>query len=158
MNPQSLQHCSLNCSLNCSISRGRTTARIRSVAHRGFSLLEVLVAVTIIAILAALVVPRVYNQVFKAKATAAKTGATAVANALKMYLAAFGIRTIPEGFELEVLTEGEDKFLEVKDLKDPWGNPWVLRVPGTEREFDVLSLGANGVLGGEGDNEDIVHN
>jgi general secretion pathway protein G len=133
-------------------------ARVRSIIRRGFSLLEVLVAVTIIAILAALVVPRVYNQVFKAKSTAAKTGATAVANALKIYLAQNGIRTVPGDFELEILAEGSDPLLEKKDLKDPWGNPWGLRVPGADREFDVLSYGADGQPNGDGDNEDLIHN
>lgn len=133
--------------------------RRRSLVRRGFSLLEVLVAVTIIAILAALVVPRVYNQVFKAKVTAAKAGATAVASALKTYLAQNGIRSVPKDFELEVLAEGTDPYLEKKDLKDPWGNAWYLRVPGADdREFDVMSLGADGKLDGDDDNADIVHN
>lgn len=140
------------------LSLERSIARTRSTIRRGFSLLEVLVAVTIIAILAALVVPRVYNQVFKAKSTAAKTGATAVANALKIYLAQNGVRTLPSDFELEVLADGSDPLLERNALKDPWGNPWGLRVPGEGRDFDVLSYGADGQPGGEGDNEDLIHN
>ncbi len=130
----------------------------RSLIRRGFSLLEVLVAVTIIAILAALVVPRVYNQVFKAKAARAKADATAVANALKMYLTQNAMRTVPSDFELDALAEGTDPFLEKAGLRDPWGNPWGLRVPGTDRDFDVISYGADGQPGGDGDNEDIVHN
>jgi general secretion pathway protein G len=118
----------------------------------------VLVAVTIIAILAALVVPRVYNQVFKAKAARAKADATAVANALKMYLTQNAMRTVPSDFELDVLAEGNDPVLEKAGLRDPWGNPWGLRVPGTDRDFDVISYGADGQAGGDGDNEDIIHN
>lgn len=142
-----------------SLSRDRAAHRGRSLVRRGFSLLEVLVAVTIIAILAALVVPRVYNQVFKAKVTAAKTGATAVANALKTYLAQNGVRSVPNDFELAMLADGSDPYLEKKDLKDPWGHPWVLVVPGAEeRDFDIVSYGADGAQGGEDDNADIVHN
>jgi|JI10StandDraft_1071094.scaffolds.fasta_scaffold754846_2 general secretion pathway protein G len=135
----------------------RSEAR-RSLARRGFSLLEVLVAVTIIAILAALVVPKVYNQVFKAKVTRAKADATAVANALKIYLTQNGMRTLPSDFEVDVLAEGSDPVLEKASLRDPWGNPWGLRVPGQDRDFDVVSYGADGQPGGDGDNEDIVHN
>lgn len=130
----------------------------QSLARRGFSLLEVLVAVTIIAILAALVVPKVYNQVFKAKVTRAKADATAVANALKIYLTQNGMRTLPSDFELEALADGADPVLEKAGLRDPWGNPWGLRVPGTDRDFDVVSYGADGQPGGDGDNEDIIHN
>ena len=43
------------------------------------------------------------------------------------------------------------------DLKDPWGNLFVLRVPGQVNvDFDVVSLGADGQEGGEGDNEDVI--
>ncbi len=129
-----------------------------SIARRGFSLLEVLVAVTIIAILAALVVPRVYNQVFKAKVTRAKADATAVANALKIYLSMNGMRTLPSDFELDALAEGSDPVLEKAGLRDPWGNPWGLRVPGQDRDFDVISYGADGQPGGDGDNEDVINN
>ncbi len=126
--------------------------------RRGFSLLEVLVAVTIVAILAAVVVPRVWRQVFKANAARAKSDATTIATQIKIYMTQNGLASLPADFELTMLTDGVDPLLEKGALKDPWGNPFVLRVPGEGRDFDVMSYGADGQPGGEGDNLDIVHN
>jgi general secretion pathway protein G len=38
---------------------------------------------------------------------------------------------------------------------DPWGNPYIYRTPGTEGEIDILTLGADGAEGGDGNNADI---
>jgi general secretion pathway protein G len=126
--------------------------------RRGFSLVEVIVAVTIVAILAAIVAPRVYRFIFKANAARAKTEATTIANQLKLYMTENGMSSLPSDFELIVLTEGADPLLEKKDdLLDPWKNPYVLRLPGEGRDWDVLSYGADGQPGGEGEAQDIIH-
>ena len=41
--------------------------------------------------------------------------------------------------------------------KDPWGNTYVIVIPGSGRDFDIVSYGADGQPGGEGENKDIVH-
>jgi general secretion pathway protein G len=136
----------------------RARRRPSSARRRGFSLLEVLVAVTIVAILAAVVVPRVWRQVFKANAARAKSDATVIATQVKIYITQNGLAALPQDFELSMLTDGVDPLLEKNALKDPWGNLFVLRVPGEGRDFDIISYGADGQPGGEGDNADIVHN
>ncbi|MDZ4753902.1 MAG: type II secretion system protein GspG [Phycisphaerae bacterium] len=130
----------------------------RGSRGRGFSLLEVLVAVTIVAILAAVVVPRVWRQVFKANAAKAKADATTIATQIKIYMTQNGMSSVPPDFELTELTSGADPLLEPNALKDPWGNTYMLRLPGEGRDFDVMSYGADLQLGGEGDNADIIHN
>lgn len=137
--------------------RRRTPSASR--VRRAFSLVEVIVAVTIVALLAAIVAPRVYKFIFKANASKAKTESTTIANQIKLYMTEYGISSLPAEFELVWLTEGTSPYLESKkDLLDPWGHDYVLRVPGTDgRDFDVMSYGADGQAGGEGENADIVH-
>ena len=48
-------------------------------------------------------------------------------------------------------------YLSKKIPLDPWGNPYTYRNPGTNAEFDVISLGADGKPGGTGDNADLTN-
>lgn len=139
-------------------SPARPARRSRPI-RRAFSLVEVIVAVTIVALLAAIVAPRVYRFIFRANASKAKAEATQLAQNVKLYMTESGMSRLPPEFELIWLTEGPDPYLESKkDLMDPWGNDYVIRVPGTEgRDFDVVSLGADGQPGGEGEDADIIH-
>lgn len=134
------------------------TRRPRTV-RRAFSLVEVIVAVTIVALLAAIVAPRVYRFIFRANASKAKAESTQLAQNVKLYMTESGMSRLPADFDLVWLTEGADPYLESKkDLIDPWGNNYVIRVPGTDgRDFDVLSYGADGQPGGEGEDADIIH-
>lgn len=136
-----------------------TFSRRQNRRRRGFSLLEVVVAVTIVAILAAIVAPRFLNFIGTAKSKRAKAEATQLAQIVKLYLTNNGLASLPDSFELVWLTEGSDKPLDnKKDLIDPWGNEYVIVVPGTDgRDFDIVSFGADGTSGGDGENTDIVH-
>lgn len=137
----------------------RPLARRSRPIRRAFSLVEVIVAVTIVALLAAIVAPRVYRFIFRANVSKAKAEATQLAQNVKLYMTENGMSRLPPEFELIWLTEGADPYLESKkDLLDPWGNDYVIRVPGTDgRDFDVVSLGADGQPGGEGEDADIIH-
>jgi general secretion pathway protein G len=126
--------------------------------RRGFSLVEVIVAVTIIALLAALVAPRLYRFIGTAKDSKAKAETSSIAQQVKLYMTENGLSTVPGEFELEWLCEGENPYLEsTDDLKDPWGNTYVIVIPGSGRDFDIVSYGLDGQPGGEGENKDIVH-
>jgi general secretion pathway protein G len=135
------------------------TRRSSSRRRRGFSLLEVIVAVTIVAILAAVIAPRLLHFIGTSKASKAKAESTSIANTVKLYLTENGASSLPDGFELLVLIEGPTPLLERKqDLIDPWGHEYVLRVPGEDgRDWDIISYGADGQPGGDGENADIVH-
>jgi general secretion pathway protein G len=137
----------------------RTQTNRKARRRRGFSLLEVVVAVTIVAILAAIVAPKFLGFIGQAKTKRAKTEATQLAQLVKLYLTTNGVSTMPDGFELVWLTEGPSPQLESKkDLMDPWGHEYQLIMPGTEgRDFDIVSLGADGKTGGDGENADITH-
>ena len=129
----------------------------RRPARRAFSLIELIVAVTIMAILAALVVPRVNQWIGFTKGKTARADAETIAQQVRMYMTAKGMSTLPADFELAELAEGDQRLLNQNQLVDPWGNPYQIRVPGEiNLDFDVFSLGADGQAGGEGDNADVV--
>lgn len=134
-------------------NRNRTSRRL---ARRGFTLLEIIVVVTIIALLATLVAPRLLGNIDRAKVGAARNGVAQIAQQVSIYLADNGMSRVPNDFSLEMLVEAQ--MLRARDLIDPWDNPYVIRVPGEANpDFDVISYGADGQPGGEGYDEDIVN-
>ena len=136
-----------------------TTHRLRRPAarRRAFSLVELIVAVTIMAILAALVVPRVNQWVGFTKSKTARADAETIANQVRMHMTAKGMSSLPDDFELVELTEGDGALLNANQIIDPWGNPYQIRIPGEVNiDFDVYSFGADGQAGGEGENADVV--
>ena len=132
------------------------TIRSRNT-RRAFSLIELIVAVTIMAILAALVVPRVNQWVGFTKSKTARADAETISQQVRMYMTAKGMSSLPGDFELSELAQGDDRLLNPNQLLDPWGNPYQIRVPGeVNLDFDVYSFGADGQSGGEGDAADVV--
>ena len=132
---------------------------LRRQAPRAFTLLEIIVVVTIIAMLATLVAPRVIKYIGRSKASVAQAEASSLAKTLQLYLVDHGVGKVPPSFELHTLLEGNDAYLSKEDdLLDPWGNPYVLVIPPTyNKDFDIVSYGADGKPGGEGDDADL-HN
>ncbi len=127
--------------------------------RRAFTLIEVIVAVTIVAIVAAVVAPRVMRYIGSSKTKVAATQVASIAQQVRLYMVESGMSRCPTDFDLVVLTEGEDPILDAAGLLDPWGNPFVLIVPGNVNfDFDVMSYGADGQLGGElSEDKDVVN-
>ena len=137
-----------------------TTNRRRT--RRAFTLVEMIVVVTIIALLAMLVAPRVLGQLGRARENVAKSAANSIAAAVKLYVVDTPV-ALTDDFDLEMLllpeTEGGGPggpYVENPEkLIDPWGNPYVIMVPGdTNYDFDIVSFGPDGQLGTE---DDIAH-
>jgi|SRR5450830_282202 len=136
-------------------------------AQRGFTLIEIMVVVVIIGVLGAIVVPQFMSRPDQAKVTAAKTDLQAIATSLEMYrLDNFHYPSTQQG--LEALSkrplgapapknwnpQGYLKSLPI----DPWGTPYQYLNPGVKSvdgSYDLYSLGADGVAGGEGPAADI---
>lgn len=132
------------------------TQRHRRHRRRGFTLLEIIVVVTIIALLATLVAPRLLGNVDRARAGSAQNGVAQIAQQVSLYALDQGWSRVPQDFDLQLLVDAN--LLRSRDLIDPWGNPYMIRVPGTENpDFDIVSYGANGEPGGEGYDADIVN-
>lgn len=127
------------------------------MVRRGFTLLEIIVVVTIIALLATLIAPKLIGRIGQAKSAVAKAEVAEIAKQVQLYLVDNGMSKAPEGLELSVLTTGN--YLKPADLIDPWGREYILVVPGeaNPNDFDVVSLGNDGEVGGEGEDADIVN-
>ena len=122
-----------------------------------------MVVVVIIGILAALVGPRLFNQVDKARVEAAKAEISTIENALKFYrLDNFTYPSSEQGIDALVTKPNDPNiknwnpggYLE-RLPTDPWGNPYQYLNPGNNGEIDVFTFGADGAPGGEGYAADI---
>ena len=121
-----------------------------------------MVVLVIIGVLAALIVPNVIGRADDARATAAKTDVNNIMQALKLYrLDNQRYPTAEQGLQALITrpTAGPAapnwKTYVEKLPNDPWGRPYQYLNPGIKGEIDVLSLGADGQPGGEGNNADI---
>lgn len=131
---------------------------------RGFTLIEVMVVIVIIAVLAALIVPKVMSRPDEARVAAARQDIGAIMQALKLYkLDNMRFPTTEQGLQALVKKPATapvpenwkgDGYLE-KLPKDPWGTPYQYLQPGLHGEVDVMSFGANREAGGEGNDADI---
>jgi general secretion pathway protein G len=133
--------------------------------RRGFTLIEIIVVVMIIAVLATLIAPKLLSRVGTAKHAAAQSKASAIAQQVTMYHLEMGLSEVQDDFDLELLLLSHEDggapggpFLEKDaDIIDPWGNPFEILVPGNvNNSFDVISWGEDGEAGGEGINADIT--
>jgi general secretion pathway protein G len=128
----------------------------------GFTLVELLVVLVILGLLSALVVPRFVRQEEKAKVKAAKAQIELLGTALDTFrLDAGRYPTSQEGLEALRRQPGgvpkwDGPYLKKEAPLDPWGKPYVYKSPGDHGPYDLLSYGADGTPGGDGDNRDIT--
>jgi general secretion pathway protein G len=135
----------------------------RKPAEAGVTLIEMLVVVTIIALFAAIVAPRMLRRADVARATAARAQINSFMTALGAYKLDTGLypsteqglqalRTQPSGLNL-----WQGPYLPADIPNDPWGRAYIYKYPGEHGdEPDVISLGADGQPGGDGINADIL--
>ena len=131
--------------------------------QKGFTLLEIIVVVAIIAILAAYIAPKVAGRVDDARISKAKSDIRVLESSLELYkLDNFTYPSTDQGLEaLTTKPAGEElknwrKGGYIKKLsKDPWGNEYQYQYPGSNGEFDIYSMGADGAAGGSGEGADI---
>ena len=141
-----------------------TSLNRNSLRCPGFTLIEVMVVIAILAILAALVVPKVMSRPDEARVVAAKQDIAALMQALKLYrLDTKRYPTTEQGLQALVAKPAQAPVPDnwkpggyVEKLPmDPWGKPYQFLNPGLHGEIDVFSYGADGVPGGEGFDADI---
>jgi general secretion pathway protein G len=137
--------------------------RRRNRRQAGVTLIEMMVVVTIIALFAALVLPKMIGQADKGRKTAARAQINAYLTALGSYKLDTGIYpTTEQGLEaLRVKPEGvnnwQGPYTDKEIGNDSWGHPFVYRFPGEHGDDpDIISYGADGQPGGDGINADIL--
>src|SRR5713101_9519179 len=136
--------------------------RRRAISQRGFTLVEMLVVITIIGLIMSLVGPRVLNYLSESKVKAAKIQIQSFSSALELfYLDAGRYPTTSEGLGALVKSTGGLSAWNGPYLKggsvpnDPWGKAYIYRSPGERTVYEIVSYGADGQEGGTGTAADI---
>ena len=132
--------------------------------QRGFSLVEILVVLVILGLLVSVVAPSVLNRAGEARVQKVYADFANIKTALKLYrLDNYAYPSTDQG--LEALVAASDIAPEPRNFKvegyldrlptDPWGRPYLYLSPGEHGAFDLYSLGADGLVGGEDQNLDL---
>lgn len=126
----------------------------------GFSFIELMVVIVIIGLLTSVVAINVLPSQDRAMVEKARADVAILSQAVEMYrMEMLRYPSTDEGLDVLTDTPGGNSIRKqgfIKSLpKDPWGNEYVYLLPGENGIFDVMSLGADGRLGGEGENADI---
>jgi general secretion pathway protein G len=143
------------------LNRRRRAAGRRG--EEGYTLVEILVVISIIGMLVALVGPRVLNYLGESKVKTAKIQIQSFAAALDLYYLDTGrYPSNSEGLDALVQRGGGIAAWNGPYLKggnvpnDPWGKPYVYRSPGEHGTYDIISYGSDGQEGGTGTAADIT--
>ena len=153
--------------LLCNTNRSKSV-RLPSQTHaskqQGFTLIEVMIAITIIAIMAATVGPKLFGNIGTAQKTKAQSDLAAIGSALDLYkLANFDYPTTDQGLQALVSKPSDSPEPQnwnqqlSKVPKDPWKREYQYLSPGENGDYDLYSFGKDGRPGGEGENADITN-
>lgn len=145
-------------------STDRKEDKKRRGSQGGFTLIEIMVVVTILAILIALVAPKMVGRTDQARRVSTKAQIKNIEGALQLYKLDNGVYPSTEqGLDalVDLPTIGvipknwkEEGYL-AKIPDDAWGNPYAYVSPGSHGEYDLVSYGTDNEPGGEGDDADI---
>jgi len=137
----------------------------RNINQHGFTLIELMVVMIILATLITIVAPRFLGEPEKARRLKAQVTITNMETALKTFYLDNGFYpTTDQGLDalmIEPTTDPvpgkyrEGGYLEKRVPKDPWGRDYIYLSPGLHGDYDLASYGPDGILGGEGKDADI---
>ncbi len=140
----------------------RKAVAARRGGEAGFTLVEILVVITIIGLIMGLVGPRVLNYLSESKAKTAKIQIESFSSALDLYYLDVGrYPSTGEGLGALVQRPGNSEVWNGPYLKgsvvpnDPWGHPYLYRSPVERAPYEIVSLGSDGQEGGSGTAADI---
>lgn len=129
--------------------------------NSGFTLTELLIVLVIVGLLAALVGPTLYQRINPAKQSVARAQIENFMTALDSYFLDNGSFPTPQqGLNAlrsrpESAAKWNGPYLKKEIPADPWGNPFIYRAPGRNGGYEIISYGADGKEGGEGEHADI---
>lgn len=135
----------------------------QSSTEAGFTLLELLVVLGILALLAAFVGPAVLGYMGKARTDSARAQISALATSVEMYALDMGTPP-PTQAGLGALVApppGAERWRgpylkSAGGLVDPWGRPYRYRAPGKTAPYEIFTFGQDNAPGGTGENQDLV--
>jgi general secretion pathway protein G len=134
------------------------------IRQSGFTLIEIMVVVVILAVLGALVVPKILENVDKARVTRAQSDIRAIQTALDLYrLDNFKYPTTEQGLQALVKQPADPTITNYRSggylpslPKDPWNSIYQYQNPGPDgRDYEITTYGRDGKPGGEGYDADI---
>ncbi len=131
---------------------------IRNRRSRGFTILEIVIVFILLAGIMAFVGPKIFEQMGRAKSSEAKIRIQQLVGQIELYRLEVG--KYPENLQALVrqpagVEKWSGPYAKDADLKDAWGNDYRYTIPGQGKAFDLISLGADGKDGGEGENRDV---
>ncbi|MCA9483128.1 MAG: type II secretion system major pseudopilin GspG [Nitrospina sp.] len=127
----------------------KNTGPIRN--ERGFTLLELIVVIIIVALMASMVAPKFFGYADQARQTDAQAQIELLGQALDLYRLEKGKYPSTEDGLAAIKT-----YLKKEIPKDPWGNEYRYESPGQHGDYDLVSYGADNTEGGQGNDADIV--
>lgn len=124
---------------------------------KGFTLIELLIVIVILGLLASIVAPGMFSKVDSSKVKTAEAQMKLLQSSLDTYRLDLG--SYPPNLDALLKSDNprwDGPYFPQAIPLDPWGNPYVYRIPGTDgRAYDLLSFGSDGQEGGEGLAQDI---
>jgi general secretion pathway protein G len=143
---------------------GADGSRLEDGNEAGYTLVEILVVLAIIALIMGLVGPRVLSYLSDSKVKTARLQITNLAAAVDLYYLDTGSYPSSNDGLQALVTKPSNAaswngpYLKTSTLPaDPWGNPYRYRIPGERVPYAIVSLGADGQEGGTGDKADITN-
>lgn len=134
--------------------------------EKGFTFIEVMVVVAILAVLAALVIPKIVNRSDDARHDAAKIQIRSLEGALQLYKldnsvypsTEQGLRALVDRPTIGAIPRRWKPGGYLPTVpSDPWGFPYKYVYPSSRGDYEIISLGADGQVGGEGNNADVTN-
>ncbi len=132
-------------------------------SQAGFTLIEVLIVLGIVAMLAPFAAPQVMRYMGQARVETARIQLSAITTAMELYALDNGSYP-PQQTGLAALVRQppgaqlwRGPYLKkVEGLVDPWGRPYGYRIPGRQSAFEIFTLGRDNATGGKGEDQDVV--
>mgnify|MGYP000232876011 CR=1 FL=1 len=136
----------------------KVNQKIKGNTNSGFTLIELLIVMVILGLLASLVAPKMFGKVGASKQKTAQTQMEMFSTALDMYRLDVG--SYPTTLN-DLMTSSDPNwqgpYLPKEIPNDPWGNAYIYKFPGENREYDLMSLGNDAKLGGVDEASDIIY-